>query len=159
MTGKFRLPIFLTCLHSLSCLGICEIALARRRIPRFILSDRKQFLNLIILSQAHALSIVLSVASLQYIEVSFEQALSASTPVFTAIFSVIILQKINPLIVWITLVPVVGGAVLCVQGEHSATRAGIGLVISANVLRALKSCLQELLMKYQSMVSANTSPG
>jgi len=99
------------------------------------------------------LSILLSIASLKYVEVSFEQALSASTPAFTALLGYVVLGKVERVIVWVTLVPVIGGALVSMKGEPDASLVGVALIFTANSLRAIKSCFQELML-VDDMVSS-----
>jgi drug/metabolite transporter (DMT)-like permease len=86
------------------------------------------------------------VASFKYVEVSLEQALAASSPAFTAAAGVVILGKRERSRIWITLVPVMGGAMLAAGGEPRFHALGVCLVFASNVARGVKSCLQELLL-------------
>ena len=149
---RFPLPIFLTFLHTLASFTCSELMITFGLYSRVSLKDKKQISRVFVLSQSHAMSILLSVTSLQYVEVSFEQALSASTPAFTAIFGYFILGKVERPCIWVTLIPVIGGALISMHGEPHAVPAGICLVLAANASRAFKSCFQEVLMK-DSMVS------
>lgn len=107
------------------------------------------------LSQTLALCVVLSVASFKYVEVSLEQALSASTPAFTALLGVVILGKREKWRVWLTLLPVVGGAMVSAGGESKLHVLGVTLVFLSNIMRATKSCMQELLLGRDAMDSLN----
>lgn len=143
----FPLPLFLTFLHAVASYTCSELVITTGWCPRVRVKDLKQASRVFVLSQSHGISILLSVKSLQHIEVSFEQAIAASTPAFTATFGYFILGKVERLFVWFTLVPVVGGALISMHGEPHAAPAGICLVLAANTSRAIKSCLQESLMK------------
>lgn len=107
------------------------------------------------LSQTLALCVVLSVASFKYVEVSLEQALSASTPAFTALLGVLILGKREKWRVWLTLLPVVGGAMVSAGGEPTLHVLGVTLIFLSNIMRATKSCMQELLLGRDAMDSLN----
>jgi len=143
---QFMLPIFLTLAHTLSSFACAELLIFSGWRSRTRLKDYRQALRVFALSQAHALSIVLTIASLKYVEVSFEQALSASTPAFTALLGYVVLGKVERIIVWMTLVPVIGGALVSMKGEPGASPIGVALIFTANSLRAMKSCLQELML-------------
>lgn len=145
--GRFPLPIFLTFLHTCASYFCCELLVTFGWTHRLNARDWRQSVRVFALSQAHALSILFSVASLQYIEVSFEQALSASTPFFTALFGYVILGRVERQRTWITLIPVICGALMSLHGELRLSSLGMSLVFAANTARALKSCLQELLLK------------
>jgi solute carrier family 35 protein E1 len=149
----FALPIFLTFLHTLVSFWCSQLLLLLGWRKRIKLRDQRQGLHIFVLSQSHALSILLSISSLKYVEVSFEQALSASTPAFTATLGCVILGKVERTAVWLTLIPVIGGALLSMRGEPNASPLGVFLILAANTSRALKSCFQELLLN-ESMVNA-----
>jgi hypothetical protein len=57
------------------------------------LQSNRQFWKIFALSQTFAVSIVAAVASLEYLEVSFEQAIAACTPAVTAFMGMVILRK------------------------------------------------------------------
>ena len=81
---------------------------------------------------------VVAIKSLQYLEISFEQALSACTPALTAVLGFLIYGKRENICVWLALLPVVGGAALLVRGEPKVNIHGVDLVFTANFLRAVK---------------------
>ena len=146
MSGDFGLPVFLTFLHMLVSFCWCEfsanVGWSRRAPPKSWRDGWKVFA----LSQTLAVSVALAVASFKYVEVSLEQALAASSPAFTAAAGVVILGKSERTEIWITLVPVMGGAMLAAGGEPQFHALGVCLVFAANVARGVKSCLQELLL-------------
>ena len=144
--GRFPLPVFLTFLHTCASLFCCELMIICGWRQRVNARDWKQSLRVFALSQTHALSIMFSVSSLQYIDVSFEQALSATTPAFTALLGYIVLRKAEKTRTLSTLIPVICGALMSLRGELRMSLVGNSLVVAANTARALKSCLQELLL-------------
>ena len=150
---QFLLPIFLTLVHTFMSFTCTEMLILSGWRTRTRLKDYRQTLRVFALSQAHTLSIVLSIASLKYVEVSFEQALSASTPAFTALLAYVVLGKVERITVWVTLVPVIGGALVSMKGEPGASPTGVALLLTANSLRAMKSCFQELML-VDDMVSS-----
>ena len=146
MSGDFGLPVFLTFLHMLVSLCWCEFSANvgwSRRAPLKTWRDARKVFAL---SQTLAVSVALAVASFKYVEVSLEQALAASSPAFTAAAGVVILGKRERSKIWITLVPVMGGAMLAAGGEPRFHALGVCLVFASNVARGVKSCLQELLL-------------
>ena len=96
----------------------------------------------------------LAVASFKYVDVSLEQALAASTPAFTAAMGVVILGKRERPRVWLTLVPVAGGAALSAGGAPEFHLLGVCLVFASNAARAVKSCMQELLLSRESALDS-----
>ena len=146
MSGDFGLPVFLTFLHMLVSFCWCEFSANvgwSRRAPLKTWRDARKVFAL---SQTLAVSVALAVASFKYVEVSLEQALAASSPAFTAAAGVVILGKRERARIWITLVPVMGGAMLAAGGEPRFHALGVCLVFASNVARGVKSCLQELLL-------------
>lgn len=175
-TSKFRLPIFLTFMHMCVAYLCCEIVLSFKRRPseavftptkvgigiginitttylsaRQNLRSSKQFLNIFVLSHAFAVSIVAAVASLEYLEVSFEQAIAACTPAVTAFMRMVILQKKENLRVNVSLVPVIVGGIVTTGAEPVLHAKGFALALTSMLARATKSCMQELLMSREEV--------
>jgi drug/metabolite transporter (DMT)-like permease len=155
MGEHFRLPIFLTFLHMVVSYVFCEFSAEMGWIQRIAIRSRAEAGKVFLLSQSLALCVVLSVASFRYVEVSLEQALSASTPVFTALLGMVILGRRERTRVWLTFLPVVGGAMVTAGGEPSLHVLGVTLVFASNIVRATKSCMQELLLGRDAMDSLN----
>jgi drug/metabolite transporter (DMT)-like permease len=152
MGEAFKLPVFLTFLHMLVSFVWCEFSAEMGWTERIGITTWKVVGNVFFLSQTLALSVALSVASLAYVEVSLEQALGASTPAFTAILGVVILDKHEKSRVWLTLLPVVGGAVVSAGAEPTPHVIGITMVFLSIIARGTKSCMQELLLGSDAMV-------
>lgn len=155
MREHFRLPIFLTFLHMIVSYAWCELSAEVGWTERIGIKTRAEAVKVFFLAQVMALCVVLSVASFKYVEVSLEQALSASTPAFTALLGVVILGKREKWRVWVTLLPVIGGAAVSAGGEPQVHLLGVLLVVGSNITRATKSCLQELLLGKDAMDSIN----
>ena len=150
MSTDFGLPVFLTFLHMLVSFCWCEFSANAGWSRRAPLKSWRDALKVFALSQTLAVSVALAVASFKYVEVSLEQALAASSPAFTAAAGVVILGKRERAKIWITLVPVMGGAMLAAGGEPRFHALGVCLVFASNVARGVKSCLQELLLGKQA---------
>lgn len=95
-----------------------------------------------VLSSVFCLSVVFGNISLKYIPVSFNQAISATTPFFTAVGSFFILKKRESAATYATLIPVVGGIVVASRFEPSFDAVGFMACLLATSMRALKSILQ-----------------
>ena len=167
--SKFRLPIFLTFMHMCVAYACCEVVLSfkeRSAVAAFRshssstsnnskvgwvsarqqLQSNRQFWKIFALSQTFAVSIVAAVASLEYLEVSFEQAIAACTPAVTAFMGMVILRKKEHWRVWASLTPVILGGMVTAGAEPTFHAKGLALVLASMVARATKSCLQELLL-------------
>jgi drug/metabolite transporter (DMT)-like permease len=154
MREHFRLPVFLTFLHMLVSYAWCEFSAELGWGVRAPLKTRADAAKVFVLAQTLAVSVVLAVASFKYVEVSLEQALAASTPAFTACAGVVILGKRERSRVWLTLVPVVGGAAMSAGGDPKFHALGVALVVVSNVARATKSCMQEMLLNKETALDS-----
>ncbi|KAJ8534238.1 hypothetical protein K7X08_007562 [Anisodus acutangulus] len=81
-----------------------------------------------------------------YLPVSFNQAVGATTPFFTALFAYLITQKREAWVTYGCLVPVVAGVVIASGGEPSFHLYGFIMCIGATAARAFKSVLQGILL-------------
>jgi len=142
----FKFPIFLTFLHMLACSFLSYTVSVCGLVPRQYIKSRSQFLKIAALACVFALSVVLGNISLKYIPVSFNQAIGATTPVFTAFFSVTLLGQREEPLTYAALVPVVGGIILASSAEPSFVLRGFIACVSATAARAFKSVLQSLLL-------------
>ncbi|KAL3337946.1 hypothetical protein AABB24_030223 [Solanum stoloniferum] len=79
-------------------------------------------------------------------EVSFNQAIGATTPFFTAVFAYLMTFKREAWLTYVTLIPVVTGVVIASGGEPSFHLFGFIICIGATAARALKSVLQGILL-------------
>lgn len=147
----FRYPIFLTMLHMLSCSIYSYIAITFLRLVHFqhILS-RTQFLKIFALSAIFCFSVVAGNTSLRYIPISFNQAIGATTPFFTAVFAFIITYHKESGEVYLALVPVVLGIVVASNSEPSFNLFGFLVCIGSTAGRALKSVVQGIILTSES---------
>ena len=91
-------------------------------------------------------AVVLGNVSLRFIPVSFAQAIGSTTPAFTAALAFLLLGAREPLSVYATLLPVVGGVVLATGFEPSFDAFGFGTAVAATAARSLKAVLQGALL-------------
>ena len=155
MGEHFALPVFLTFLHMMVSFLWCEFSMTMGWTARGAIKSRAEGWKVFFLSQVMALSVLLAVASFKYVDVSLEQALAASSPAFTAAMGVVILKKRERGKVWLTLLPVVGGAMISAGGVPEVSWFGVTLVILSNIARGTKSCMQELLLGKDALASIN----
>ncbi|KAL7608422.1 probable sugar phosphate/phosphate translocator At1g12500 [Lactuca sativa] len=147
----FRYPIFLTMLHMISCTFYSLIAIRWFQIVPFQqISSRKQFFKIFALSAIFCFSVVCGNTSLRYLPVSFNQAIGATTPFFTAIFAFLITCKKESAEVYFALMPVVFGIVLASNSEPLFHLFGFLMCVGSTAGRALKSVVQGLLLTSDS---------
>ncbi|KAK3014645.1 hypothetical protein RJ639_008713 [Escallonia herrerae] len=143
----FRFPIFLTMCHMSACAVLSYISIVFLKIvPLQRIKSRSQFLRIATLSTVFCGSVVGGNISLRYLPVSFNQAVGATTPFFTALFAYFMTLKREAWVTYGALVPVVAGVVIASGGEPSFHLYGFIMCISATAARAFKSVLQGILL-------------
>ncbi|XP_052210790.1 probable sugar phosphate/phosphate translocator At1g12500 [Diospyros lotus] len=143
----YKYPIFLTMLHMLSCAAYSLAAIRWLEIvPLQHILSRRQFFKIFALSTIFCFSVVCGNTSLRYLPVSFNQAIGATTPFFTAIFAFLITCKKESAEVYLALVPVVFGIVLASNSEPLFHLFGFLVCVGSTAGRALKSVVQGLLL-------------
>ncbi|CAF1935665.1 unnamed protein product [Brassica napus] len=115
-------------------------------VPLQHLKSRSQFMKVSTLSIVFCASVVGGNVSLRYLPVSFNQAVGATTPFFTALFAYLMTFKREAWITYGALVPVVTGVVIASGGEPGFHWFGFIMCISATAARAFKSVLQGILL-------------
>ncbi|GLT37558.1 hypothetical protein SLA2020_118690 [Shorea laevis] len=143
----FKYPICLTMCHMLACSLLSYAAIAWAKVvPMQSIGSKKQFVKITGLSLVFCFSVVLGNVSLRYLPVSFNQAIGATTPFFTAIFAYVMSQKRETWITYVTLIPVVAGVIIASGAEPSFNLFGFVMCVSATAARAFKSVLQAILL-------------
>ncbi|MBA0785131.1 hypothetical protein Gotri_025490 [Gossypium trilobum] len=125
-------------------------------VPLQPIKSRPQFLKIATLSVVFCCSVVGGNISLRYLPVSFNQAVGATTPFFTALFAYLMTFKREAWVTYAALVPVVTGVVIASGGEPGFHWFGFIMCISATAARAFKSVLQGILLSsegYNTSVS------
>ncbi|GMP97541.1 hypothetical protein CsSME_00045759 [Camellia sinensis var. sinensis] len=143
----FGFPIFLTMCHMSACAVLSYISIVFLKIvPLQRIKSRSQFLRIATLSIVFCGSVVGGNISLSYLPVSFNQAVGATTPFFTAVFAYLMTFKREAWVTYAALVPVVTGVVIASGGEPSFHLYGFIMCVSATAARAFKSVLQGILL-------------
>ncbi|CAK9179245.1 unnamed protein product [Ilex paraguariensis] len=113
----FKYPIFLTMCHMTACSLLSYIAIVwMKMVPLQTIRSRVQFMKISALSLVFCGSVVCGNVSLRYLPVSFNQAVGATTPFFTAVFAYLITVKREAWLTYATLIPVVTGVIIA-SGE------------------------------------------
>ena len=108
-----KYPIFLTMCHMTTCSLFSYVAIAWMKVvPLQTLRSRVQFFKISVLSLVFYVSVVFRSISLYYLPVSFNQAIGATTPFFTAVFAYLMTFKREAWLTYLTLVPVVTGVII-----------------------------------------------
>jgi drug/metabolite transporter (DMT)-like permease len=112
--------------------------------------SKQQFYKIATLAIIFCITVVLGNVSLRFIPVSFNQALGATTPAFTAILAVIMLGHHESRGVYLSLIPVVIGIVIASGAEPMFNIIGFAAALCATAGRALKSVLQGIMLSDSS---------
>lgn len=118
----FKYPIFLTMCHMTACSLFSYVAIAwLKMVPMQSIRSRLQFLKIATLSLVFCVSVVFGNVSLRYLPVSFNQAVGATTPFFTAIFAYVMTFKREAWLTYLALLPVVTGVIFAsgVSSHHN----------------------------------------
>ncbi|XP_034919620.1 UDP-URONIC ACID TRANSPORTER 1 [Populus alba] len=143
----FRFPIFLTMCHMSACAILSYLSIVFLKIvPLQVVKSRPQLLKIATLSVVFCGSVVGGNISLRYLPVSFNQAVGATTPFFTAVFAYLMTFKREAWVTYAALVPVVVGVIFASGGEPGFHLFGFIMCISATAARAFKSVLQGILL-------------
>ncbi|RRT72550.1 hypothetical protein BHE74_00035310 [Ensete ventricosum] len=125
----FKYPIFLTMCHMTACSLLSYAAIAwLKLVPMQPVRSRVQFFKISALSLVFCASVVSGNISLRYLPVSFNQAVGATTPFFTAVFAYLMTLRRESWITYITLVPVVTGVIIA-SGVSFLGHIRMGIVL------------------------------
>lgn len=103
------------------------------------LKSRAVLYKVAVLAVVFCITVALGNTSLRYIPVSFNQAIGATTPAFTALLTFLMAHQREAKEVYIALIPVVVGIILASGAEPSFHLLGFITAVSATAARAFKS--------------------
>ena len=109
----YMYPVFLTMCHMSACSLLSYVAIAWMKVvPMQNIASKTQFVKISMLSVVFCFSVVCGNVSLRFIPVSFNQAIGATTPFFTAVFAYVMIKRRESWITYVTLIPVVTGVII-----------------------------------------------
>lgn len=130
----------------LACSFMSYCVAASRLVTLQPVTSRRQFYKISLLALIFCLTVVLGNVSLKFIPVSFNQAIGATTPAFTALLAWMVMHQRESPAVYASLVPVVVGVVIASGAEPLFNMGGFVAAVTAASARALKSVLQGLML-------------
>ncbi|XWS28747.1 hypothetical protein CRYUN_Cryun25bG0097600 [Craigia yunnanensis] len=143
----FKYPIFHTLCHMSACSMFSYIAIAWLKMaPLQGVRSRLRLMKISALGIIFCLFVVGGNISFKFLPVSFNQAVGATTPFFTAVFAYLMTMKREGWVTYVTLVPVVTGVIITTGGEPLFHLFGFMMCIGATAAQALKSKLQGILL-------------
>ncbi|KAL7427469.1 hypothetical protein ACHAXM_000869 [Skeletonema potamos] len=89
------------------------------------------------------LTVILGLIALEHVPVSFVETIKATAPAFTVLFARLILKEHTPSPVMLTLLPVVGGLILCSKSELRFDTIGFMAAVTNNCA----DCVQNVMSK------------
>ncbi|XP_038059311.1 probable sugar phosphate/phosphate translocator At5g05820 [Patiria miniata] len=156
----FRYPVFLTMLHMFSACLFGSVVLrytplgaafgegnARLQIPP------RLTVRILVLSIVFTLAVTLGNIALRHLYISFLKMVFALSPLVTVMLSRIFFHRPVDNYIYMSMVPLCFGSMMCVTGEVNFNIYGFLAAVGATVLRALKSILQGVLLKEQRIDS------
>ncbi|XP_039803504.1 probable sugar phosphate/phosphate translocator At3g11320 [Panicum virgatum] len=108
----FRYPVFLTACHMSACALLSTLAHAYAGAAPARRRSRGQLARVAVLGAVFCASVVAGNVSLRYLPVSFNQAVSATTPFFTAVLAYAVAARREACATYAALIPVVAGVVI-----------------------------------------------
>ncbi|CAJ2655882.1 probable sugar phosphate/phosphate translocator At3g11320 [Trifolium pratense] len=143
----YKFPVFLTMCHMMLCSVFSYVGIyVMDIVPLQSVQSKNQLFKICGLSVVFCFSVVCGNISLNYIPVSFNQAIGATTPFFTAIFAYFVSRKREAWVTYGTLLPVVTGVIIASGAEPSFHLFGFIICVSSTAARAFKSVLQSILL-------------
>eukprot|EP00775_Hariotina_reticulata_P001274 gene1274-1614_t len=143
---SFKNPVFLTLCHMMACTALGYTLSVGAITPLKPLKSMRQLAKVCLLASIFCVTIVLGNLSLKYIPVSFNQAIGATTPFFTAIFAFLLQANRENWLTYLTLIPIAGGVVVASGGEPLFNIIGFTACLLATSGRALKTVVQSMLL-------------
>ena len=168
----FRYPFLLTCSHMVACHILSGFALRFTSLGAKASGDPSPAVlhKVWLLSVAFCLSVAAGNVALKFIYVSFAQMIGASegarrvrvmvarlsplqpapaaaaTPMVTTIMSRVLTGKRHHRMVYVAMVPMSLGCILCVKGEVNFHMIGFLALVVATLLRGVKVCAGAVLL-------------
>ena len=89
---QFKYPFLLTLMHMLTCTGSCAVMASMGKVVNIVKFEKyktiSQLKKIAVLSVVFCMSVVFGNISLRHIPVSFNQAISATTPAFLSLIHI-----------------------------------------------------------------------
>mmetsp|Transcript_17446 Transcript_17446/g.26494 ORF Transcript_17446/g.26494 Transcript_17446/m.26494 type:complete len:488 (-) Transcript_17446:335-1798(-) len=118
-----------------------------------ILGNRKLLYALAVVGFLRALTVLLGLLSLSHVAVSFVETVKSSAPLFTVIFAYMILGERTSTGVVVSLLPVMGGLILCSAYELSFDMIGFAAAVTNNCVDCVQNVMSKKLLSTASSSS------
>lgn len=142
----FDYPVLLTLIHMFVCYVLAGIVLIARADADARPASLRAIRKVRMLSLAFCASVASGNIALRYIYVSFAQMVTAAGPLFTILLMYSMTGKRYSRAAYASMVPMCGGVMMCTAGELNFNWLGFAAVVSATLLRGVKSIIQGRLL-------------
>ena len=143
----FSYPVLLTTVHMICCWALAGASLvACMRQPDARPAQARAIAKVKRLSLSFCASVACGNIALQYIYVSFAQMVTAAGPLFTIGLMYSMAGKRYSKEAYASMIPMCGGVMLCTAGEINFNWLGFAAVVTATLLRGVKSIIQGRLL-------------
>lgn len=150
----FVYPAILTVVHMVCSYALSAFCLATCLRPSNPKAPSAETLRKVrMLSLTFCGSVFCGNLALKYVWVSFQQMVTAASPLMTLLLAKMLTDKAFSRLAHLSMLPMCGGVMLCVAGELrvlSADRSfswlGLGLIVASTALRGVKSIMQGALL-------------
>jgi len=143
----FLFPVSLTAIHMLTCTVGCYIAIHWVKLVPWQEKEWSFKLQRVLpLAVLFVTNIVLGNVSLRWVSVSFMQTIKSSVPVWTVILQTIFLGKKFHQLIYVSLIPTVGGVMLASWTEAEFDVTGFWAALFASIITAAITVVSGILL-------------
>jgi len=143
----FKFPLTLTAIHMFICtIGSVLVLRIFKLVPLIPIERQKLGSHILPLAAIFCLNIILGNVSLRYIPVSFMQTVKSLVPAFTVLLQVTVFKQFSPTMIYVSLVPVVGGVALASFTEVNFNIEGFGTALIASLTTSIQSIVSSMIL-------------
>jgi len=156
---SYEFPLAITTLHMVFSwfFSYIYIFLLRRSPPKKEIYGWQRLQKIGPLAACFAGSVALGNLSLVYIFPSFNQMVASASPLITFVMAIAFTGAKHNLVIWLAMIPICGGMIICAENEANYSLVGTILVLASTLLRAAKSIIQgELLSSPEDKLDSAT---
>lgn len=144
---SFTFPLTLTAIHMLICsIGSLVVLRILQVVPLIAIERRKLASHVVPLAAIFCLNIILGNISLRWIPVSFMQTVKSLVPAFTVVLQALFFQQFSPKMIYVSLIPVVGGVALASFTEVNFQIIGFAAALVASLTTSIQSIVSSMIL-------------
>ena len=151
---KCPYPISITLIHMVSSAvysGVLRYCMPSYYNAREIKKDER--IRLVLVSVLFIVNIVLGNVSIKYCSLALDQIVRCTMPAWTAVVQYLLLGEKLSGRVYLTLVPIIGGAMMVCKGEIKATPFGVVVLLVSCFVSTIKGIVTKLLLSSGNKLS------